>query len=119
MIAASYQSRLIIHLSMIPFFTGIPAMEGTSPGAIKMSTRRALEITSSILNLTVDLQAVDYDFSRLTPFFGYCIYSAVAVRIAFCYATGMSIEHYANVAAALKVLDVMKSHWAGLQGLVS
>lgn len=104
---------------MIPFFTGTPAPDGNSVGAIRVSTRRALEVASSLLNLAVDLQTVDQDFSRLTPFFGYCMYSAAAVRIAFCFAAGISVERFGNISAALDILTVMKNHWAGLKGLVS
>lgn len=119
MMAAYYQSRLIIHLSMVPFFMGSASADGNNIGAIKVSTRKAIEITSSILNFAADLRAIDHDLSRLTPFFGYCMYSAAAVQIAFYFATGNSIERDTNISAALDILRVMKSHWAGLRGLVS
>jgi hypothetical protein len=119
--ALHYQCCLVLHSSLVPQFSGLSLDPSISVELINVSARVALKYAQLISELGSDLIALDWEYSRIPPFVGYCIYGSASIHIVFLFSRNESLSALARtkLISNLKVLKSMKSYWTNLERLVS
>ena len=116
-----HQCWLALHISMVPQFSGLPVDHNVSPELVTASAMVALKHARAISKLCSDLIALDWDFYRLAPFVGYCIYVSASIHIVFLFLDNERLSRLAQrmLASNLRVLRAVKPYWFNLDRLVS
>lgn len=118
--ALHHQCCLVLHSSLVPQFSGLSLDSSVSNEAVYVSARVALKHAKAISELASDLIALDWDFSRVPPFVGYCIYVSASIYVVFLFSQneGLATEAKSNLIVNLKVLQAMKGYWSILERMV-
>lgn len=116
-----HQCWLALHISMVPQFSGLPIDCGVSPELVTASAMVALKHARAISKLCSDLIALEWDFHRLAPFVGYCIYVSASIHIVFLFLDNERLSRLAQrmLVSNLQVLRGIKPYWFNLGRLVS
>ena len=88
--------------------------------AINVSARVAHKHAQAISDLGGDLVALDWEFSLIAPFVGYCMYVSASIHIVFLFSQNSALAVLAKtrLVSNLKVLGVLKGYWSNLERLV-
>ncbi|KAG9240843.1 hypothetical protein BJ878DRAFT_523870 [Calycina marina] len=115
--ALHHQCYLVLHSSLVPQFSGLSLDSSVSSEAVNVSARIALKHAKAISELGSDLIALQWDFSRVAPFVGYCMYVSASVYIVFLFSQNEGLASLAktNLVVNLKVLKAMKGYWSILE----
>ena len=118
--ALHHQCFLVLHSSLVPQFSGLSLDSSVSSEVVNVSARVALKHAKAISELGSDLIALDWDFSCVAPFVGYCIYVSASIYIVFLYSQndGLASLAKSNLVINLKVLKAMKGYWSILERMV-
>lgn len=116
-----HQSKIVLHSTMVPHFSGIPLQQAVPRAAIRTSARTAMEGAKLISEMAADLNSLSVDAARLPPFTGYCMYVSASILIAFISSRDEALAATARsgLVSVLKVLESMKLCWKNLNKLVS
>lgn len=118
--ALYHQCCLVLHSSLVPQFSGLSADNSISVEAINVSARVAHRHAQAISDLGSDLVALDWEFSRIAPFVGYCMYVSASVHIVFLFShnSALAVLAKTRLVSNLKVLSALKGYWSNLERLV-
>ena len=117
--ALYHQLRLILHMSIVPQFSGQDIPNAISPSMITTSSRTVVTSAQAISGLASDILMLDIDVSRLSPFTGHCTYVAACVHVSLLAADGLKrFQAWNDIVPACRVLKGMSPYWIVLQGLV-
>ena len=116
-----YQSRLILHASLVPQFSGLTLPDGIPPEVTSVSARIAWSSAEHISGLAGDLLAMAWDPAKVPAFVGYCLYAAASVHIAVLGVGDPAVAERArdHLISTLKLLKSLKMYWSVLGKLVS
>lgn len=116
-----HQSKIVLHSTMVPHFSGIPLQHAVPRAAVRTSARTALEGAKLISEMAADMNTLNVDAARLPPFTGYCMYVSASILIAFISSRDESLASTARsgLVSVLKILEAMKACWKHLDKLVS
>lgn len=119
--AIYHQSKIVLHSTMVPHFSGIPLQNAVPRAAVRTSARTALEGAKLMSEMAADLNSLNIDAARLPPFTGYCMYVSASILIAFISSKDEALAATARsgLVSVLKVLEPMKMCWKNLDKLVS
>lgn len=118
--ALHHQCCLVLHSSLVPQFSGLCADNRISVEAINVSARVAHKHAQAISDLGGDLVALDWEFSRIAPFVGYCMYVSASIHIVFLFSqnSALAVLAKSRLVSNLKVLSALKWYWSNLERLV-
>lgn len=119
--ALYYQCLLVLHSAIVPQFSGLTGDFSQSKELINTSARIALKSAKNISALAADLLSLNWDFSRVAPFLGYCIYASSSILVVFFY-TGKQDKSCLcrrRLSSNLRALGLMRDYWGYLEQLVS
>lgn len=104
---AYHQSKIVLHSTMVPHFSGIPLPHAVPRAAVRTSARTALEGARLISDMAADLNSLAIDGARLPPFTGYCMYVSASILIAFISSKDEALAATARsgLVSVLKVLE--------------
>lgn len=116
-----HQSKIVLHSTMVPHFSGIPLQHAVPRAAVRTSARTALEGAKLMSEMAADLNSLNIDAARLPPFTGYCMYVSASILVAFISSKDEALAATARsgLVSVLKVLEQMKLCWKHLGKLVS
>lgn len=119
--AVYHQSKIVLHSTTVPHFSGVPLQQAVPRAAIRTSARTALEGAKLMSEMATDLNSLNIDAARLPPFTGYCMYVSASILIAFISSKDEALAATARsgLVSVLKVLESMKLCWKNLDKLVS
>lgn len=114
------QSRMVLHLSLVPQLGGLNSSSAFPAETISTSTQVALQMAQRISELGSDLLALDWNPVQLPAFFGYCLYVSASVHIVFLSARDTVLANSArsHLLCNLRLIRLMKPYWANLRQLV-
>lgn len=115
------QSRLVLHASLVPQFSGLTLPEGISPEMTSVSARIVCSSAVDISCLADDLSTMAWDTARIPAFVGYCLYAAASIHIAVLGVSDSVLAERArgHLISALRLLKPLKMYWLVLKKLVS
>lgn len=118
--ALHHQCCLVLHSSLVPQFSGLSLDSSISNEVINVSAKVALKHAKAISELGSDLISLDWDFSRVAPFVGYCVYVSASIYIVFLFSQneGLATLAKSSLVVNLKVLKAMKGYWSNLERMV-
>lgn len=118
--ALHVQSRLILHLSLVPQLGGLDSSGKFPVELTGVSAQVALRMAQRMSELASDLLALDWNPVQLPAFFGYCLYVSASIHIVFLSARDAALADSARsqLLCNLKLLRFMKPYWANLRQLV-
>jgi hypothetical protein len=111
---------MVLHSSLVPHFSGLSADNRISVEAINVSARVAHKRAQAISELGDHLLALDWEFSRIAPFVGYCMYVSASINIVFLFSrnSALAVLAKSRLVSPLKVLIALKAYWSNLERLV-
>lgn len=88
--------------------------------AARISAHIALKNAFAISDLGADMMALEWDFAKVAPFVGYCMYVSATIQIALVHSSEETLRSSARkgLISCLTVLKSMKMYWKNLQQLV-
>jgi hypothetical protein len=118
--ALYHQSRLVLHASLVPLFSGFPMPEEVSSDLVAMSAQIGLQSAQKISQLGADFLALDYCSSHLPAFLGYCMYVSASTQLVLLSSQDERLASQAryNLISNVKFLRAIKEYWSNLQRLV-
>lgn len=115
------QSRLVLHLSLVPQLGGLDSSSKFPPELTSVSAQVALQMAQRMSELGSDLLALDWNPVQIPAFFGYCLYVSSSIHVVFLSAKDPTLAGSArsNLLSNLQLLRLMKPYWVNLRQLVS
>lgn len=116
--ALHHQSSLVLHASLVPSLSGYVSQYETPSQVVRVSAEIALEHAQALAGLASDVLALEWEFNKIAPFFGYAIYVAAAVILIVTRREGKkkgSLKR--DLVSCLMVLKGMKGYWRILEQL--
>lgn len=118
--AAYWQTRLVLHASLVPKFGGTASVERIPEQMIQRSAETAAQCAHALSTIARDLVMFSCDLATLAPFVGYSMYAAASVHMAMVgQDLGFNQDPRADLDSCAAVLRGMMPFWANLEGLVS
>ena len=116
-----HQCRTVLHSTLVPQFSGLPLPETVPVEITCVSARIALKGAQEITSLGADLEALDWDPTRIPAFVGYCMYVSASIQIAILGSAESPLKACARTSliSNLKWLNSLQIYWAHLGKLVS
>jgi len=121
MIALFHQCRLVLHASLVPKLSGVPAMNGIPVEVIRLSARLSLQSSRALSQLAADMLTLQWDAAQIAPFLGYCLYASACIHTACITSSNeqLAMSARSNLASSMALLETMRPYWAILDCLVS
>ncbi|KUJ09191.1 uncharacterized protein LY89DRAFT_763921 [Mollisia scopiformis] len=117
--ALYHQCRLVLHISLVPHFSGLHFHKKFPVEITSLSARIALKSAQAISELGADLLALDWDAAQIPSFVGYCFYVSSSIQITLLGSkdTSLAASARTNLISNLKLINSMKVYWKNLERL--
>jgi hypothetical protein len=105
-----YQCRLVLHSSLVPQISGLPAENGMSDDFVVKCARVALQSAQSISQLGSDLIDLRCNLLHMGPFVGYCMYASACIQVQFVLSSNTKVASraQADLLSSLKILETIE-----------